>query len=329
MENLSKEKPSESFTSEKIKEIETISTSFLLSTPKNNLKRCQPSTSESQQKSPAKKLRLDPAIIKSIPDKKPKNQFIYGNYNRYYNYRHPCQEDDIRLIAFRSHLHLFTGKIILDIGCNDGAVTTAIAQNFGAKFITGIDIDRNLINRAKKNLLTIQKSITVNNNKQSIEKLFPFNIQFDQCNYVLSDDVLVEMEVEKFDVILCLSVTKWIHLNFGDAGLKRAFKRMFKQLKFGGYLILEAQQNWKSYKRRKNLSIEIKNNFQNIKLYPNKFDEYLLSDEIGFTKCSEIALSEHSIKGFQRPIKVFYKTALNGNQQQENENIVSIPMGQN
>jgi len=38
---------------------------------------------------------------------------------------------------------------------------------------------------------------------------------------------------EEYDVILALSISKWIHLNWGDEGIKRFFKRTFKHLNRG------------------------------------------------------------------------------------------------
>lgn len=38
---------------------------------------------------------------------------------------------------------------------------------------------------------------------------------------------------EEYDVILALSITKWIHLNWGDEGIKRFFKRTWRHLNQG------------------------------------------------------------------------------------------------
>ncbi|XP_018784778.1 PREDICTED: probable RNA methyltransferase bin3 [Bactrocera latifrons] len=135
---------------------------------------------------------------------------------------------------------------------------------------------------------------------------FPRNVFFRHQNYVLEDEAQLSNDTQQYDLILCLSVTKWIHLNFGDAGLKMAFKRMFNQLRPGGKLILEAQ-NWASYKKKKNLTPEIYNNYRNIEFFPNKFHEYLLSSEVGFSHSYTLGVPRHLSKGFCRPIQLYAK----------------------
>jgi len=68
--------------------------------------------------------------------------------------------------------------------------------------------------------------------------LFGRKVRFICDNYVLETDDLLELAQPEFDTILCLSTTKWIHLNFGDDGIKRAFKRMYAQLRPGNWSIL-------------------------------------------------------------------------------------------
>lgn len=75
-----------------------------------------------------------------------------------------------------------------------------------------------------------------------------------QGNYVLERDDLVDLQREEYDVILALSISKWIHLNWGDEGLKRTFRRIFRQLRPGGKFVLEPQE-WSSYKRKKKLTV--------------------------------------------------------------------------
>ena len=93
-----------------------------------------------------------PVLIPELPpkvSKKKEKRFVHGNYNRYYGYRNPAQERDVRLNIFRQEW--FEDKDVLDVGCNVGLVTLAIAKDFSPRRITGIDIDGNLVGVARKN----------------------------------------------------------------------------------------------------------------------------------------------------------------------------------
>ncbi|KYN35975.1 7SK snRNA methylphosphate capping enzyme [Trachymyrmex septentrionalis] len=263
-------------------------------------------------------------------------RYQYGNYNRYYGYRNPHHEVDPRLKMFVQRKELFLQKDILDIGCNIGHITLSVARDFGAKSVTGIDIDRTLINIARKNVkhyvncVQSPASNEDNDKRDSSDasffpmsmpisygpvdipgftknkhKGFPYNVIFVQGNYVLENDSLLCAEQTQFDTILCLSITKWIHLNFGDAGLKQAFKRMHAQLRPGGVLVLEPQ-GWASYTKKKNLTERIYKNYHNIEFRPHNFTQYLLST-IGFCQCEVVSIPPHPSKGFQRPIHLFTK----------------------
>lgn len=120
-------------------------------------------------------------------------------------------------------------------------------------------------------------------------------------------------------MILCLSVTKWVHLNWGDSGLKRLFKRVYGHLRSGGLFILEPQP-WESYVRRKKLTVGdpggffipsssvhfqrfnsplqdiISKNFHSIRLKPEQFSSYLTT-EVGFTSFEYLGAPKCSNRG--------------------------------
>ena len=152
-----------------------------------------------------------------------------------------------------------------------------------------------------------------------------------QSNYVLYHDDLLAKEEPRYDTILCLSVTKWIHLNWGDDGLIRAFKRRFLQLRSGGVLILEAQP-FESYKKKKlpvrileyysfrrkyfsyarfwsnviSFQVKLRSNVDKIELFPSMFENYLIS-KIGFKSCETLPVPNNKSQGFQRPVQIFQK----------------------
>jgi hypothetical protein len=97
---------------------------------------------------------------------------------------------------------------------------------------------------------------------------------------------------ERFDVIFCLSTIKYIHLNFGDLGLKALFLRAYSQLEDNGIFIIDPQP-WKSYKKKKKLTEATAANFSTIKLRPHLFKDYL--ESIGFKLLTTIIGTSPSI----------------------------------
>lgn len=135
---------------------------------------------------------------KSVPSlSKPKRHeevFMYGNYSRYYGYRSPALEEDVRLSCFPQTF--FQGKDVLDIGCNIGHVTLLIARDWRPKRIVGLDIDGKLIGIAKKNVKhyighkslhgstskSLSQAASNNGNNSALQpnELFPNNVMFMQ-----------------------------------------------------------------------------------------------------------------------------------------------------
>ncbi|XP_076364937.1 LOW QUALITY PROTEIN: 7SK snRNA methylphosphate capping enzyme-like [Tachypleus tridentatus] len=296
--------------------------SFRKNVSKNSCDDCQKEEREDTQQKRGRSRRKSRNA--EPPNFKQKNaQFQFGNYNRYYGYRNQQAEDE-RLKCMRREW--FENKDVLDIGCNVGHLTLSLAKDYNPRKIIGLDIDEQLIRVARRN---VRHYITAELSKgaefpismllchgpiaaaalpgrQDKPSHFPNNVFFIQGNYVLESDELLEAQQPEFDCILCLSLTKWIHLNWGDEGLKRVFQRMYAQLRPGGRVILEAQA-WKSYARKKKLTETIFKNYQNIKFRPEQFNEYLLSKEVGFSTCTLVDMPAHPSKGFCRPIYVFTK----------------------
>ncbi|KAG5844782.1 hypothetical protein ANANG_G00166350 [Anguilla anguilla] len=134
---------------------------------------------------------------------------------------------------------------------------------------------------------------------------FPANVSFVRGNYVLESDALLHAQRAEYDVILCLSISKWVHLNWGDSGLQRLFRRVYSHLHPGGVFILEPQP-WGSYGRRRKLTDTIYKNYHSIRLKPDQFCSYLTS-EVGFTGYELLGTPKSTSRGFERPIYKFYK----------------------
>ena len=224
--------------------------------------------------------------------------FIFGNYDAYYRYRgaasaDPSQSGDPRLQLLQRSW--FEGRSVLDIGCNSGVITFAMAEQFAPSSILGVDIDGHLISRAQGRLARLRQAAVMTASAQaagaaaaaaaagggsasaadgstaaapateSAPTGYPYNLEFRAENFVAKKHRQKQKKAAAkaaaaqaapaavgtaaakpsggggggpvkpvYGVILCLSVTKWIHLNWGDAGIKTLFRRVWESLPTDG-----------------------------------------------------------------------------------------------
>ena len=143
-----------------------------------------------------------PISAASVKFNEKAKKFCYGNYSKYYGYRNPDKEQDVRLQYFDDSF--FAGKDVLDLGCNIGHITLTIAKEYEPKKIVGVDIDGNLINVARKNIrryLSKEKSSKFPVSMQlcygplfgqgSNETKFPNNVTFRKVCYRFNSNYIL------------------------------------------------------------------------------------------------------------------------------------------
>ena len=236
------------------------------------------------------------------------NKYIFGNYDSYYGYRTLESDGRIKeLEKIRNHLE---GSHWLDVGCNNGQLTSLLGEKFKAKSVTGVDIDQRLINRAIQ--INKKKCIEV---PGDYEKYFPQKcselvkvskevprLSFHTVNISNLRDNIPLPDGNLFDIIMAFSVSKWIHLNFGDSGLRLAFSRISSLLNIGGLFILEAQP-WKSYKKAVS-KLGHAMTSRNLKIHPSEFGT-LLESQFGFEEYLTMKLDKND--GFTGRDIIIYK----------------------
>lgn len=224
--------------------------------------------------------------------KRPRGQFERGNYQGYYRYRKRghgadgASEDDRFKLLQESW---FRGKDCLDVGCNVGHLTRAIAAKFGAGRMLGIDVDASLVSRAAE----LQGGAG------------------DGVSFLCEDALDCELPDGSFDTVSCFSVSKWVHLHYGDDGVRDLFRTVRRLLRPGGLFVLEAQP-WRSYRKNRHASERARRNFRAIRLRPADFPAYLLSDEGGFSSFEDLGRPGSAIRGFDRPIWLLRKAGASG-----------------
>lgn len=253
--------------------------------------------------------------------KRQKRIFIHGNYNRYYGYRLGSQlEEDPRLqVLDRRWFH---GKRCLDIGCNEGVITLAAVQRFAPLSMLGVDIDESLIKTACRALskqrtdasnlhqrLTRHTSSAKSGDRTAAQRKAAAAAvrAFANVWFTCEDFAASQHTPQSLDTIMCLSVTKWVHLNQGDEGLKRLFGKVKEALVPGGWFILEPQP-WRSYqqaRRKQDMSAAPFAKLDMLELRPEGFPDYL-EQELGFILARELHVATSSA-GFNRPMYLFQR----------------------
>ena len=227
--------------------------------------------------------------------------YIYGNYKDYYTKRNRARIGNFDSSWFHS-------KRVLDIGCNSGNITLDIARLFSPTSIVGVDIDPDLIKRAKYSKACLASLSSHSSGSPDYYPIScPLNLgtvassHLSNVTFRLGDWVNEPLLETDFDVVLALSITKWIHLHGGDGGLKFFFKKCWKSLLPGGLLILEPQMS--GYQKRA-YTPKMKQTCAKIKLEPKDFANHLVS--LGFLLEKTLHI-ETQQKGFERSIFIFRK----------------------
>ena len=203
----------------------------------------------------------------------------------------------------------FDNASVLDVGCGPGVQCIRIAEAFNPRAVLGVDIDGSLITRARQ--LVRQRQLVAASGLLSATSSLPLSqrlllgmagdgasdsasasaattsapshlerVAFRCEDFVGSGD-LADHPRGGYNIILLLSVAKWVHLNSGDEGIFRLFRRAHSLLAPGGRLLLQAQP-WSSYARSSRASIDIMGTYQAIRLRPDRFPAFLL-DRVGFS----------------------------------------------
>lgn len=244
----------------------------------------------------------------------------------YYKRRLLAQWRDPRVELLRAEW--VSGKKCLDVGCNEGVFTILVANKFAPRMIVGCDVEFALVEKAIANLWkkaskhSLLHPLVDEKRMGEISKLIeelPRSYQLslvseEKVNKKLRDIVMFKQENyianpdagDKYETIFCMSTSKWIHLSYGDTGVKALFYKIYNSLADGGFFIFE-NESWNSYRKKRSMSAVFKQNYKSIKLRPKQFEKYL-TVVLGFTLVEKLSppLLETK-KGYDRTILVFRK----------------------
>jgi SAM-dependent methyltransferase len=183
-------------------------------------------------------------------------QHVYGNFQSYYDF-HPAVArsallpKDLFRILWKEQGSPTTFKLF-DVGCNEGDLTLMLLRLAREQLpddvhvvAFGVDIDTILIERARKKGVELLSSML-----NAEAKFVAADFMLDNNNYNLSH------YTGKLNFVSIFSVTMWVHLNHGDAGLRLFFDRACALLASKGVILVEPQ-SWRSYKTARKRALKL------------------------------------------------------------------------
>lgn len=220
----------------------------------------------------------------------------------------PGRADDVdeRIIALvewcGTHASLLRPvERVLDVGCNAAKPLLELCQLMKPppSYAEGVDIDSQLVRQARSALRRAWSQREPASTAASVEAMhyfprcfgslmgqlplppsaslepgpaFPTNISFIEADWVRTHSAIADSanvtENSMYDLILCFSLNKWVHLNQGDEGLVRLLARLASNLRTRGIVALEVQP-WRSYSQARTLSRDLRRNHARLRLRPD------------------------------------------------------------
>ncbi|KAK1863546.1 hypothetical protein I4F81_006101 [Pyropia yezoensis] len=216
------------------------------------------------------------------------------------------------------------GAAVLDVGCNNGTFTLAVATALAPRLVVGIDVDAGLVAVAKRKCegpatcVPHGAAATEANANAPGECAgapagapppFP-PVTFHVADFsTVAPAGLPPPPPGGYDVVLMLSVSKWIHLAAGDAGLQAAFRAAAAALSPTGVLVLEPQglNSYKAARRKGLLTPAMEANAAALRMLPPDGFQAFLLGEGGFARVECLRAKQGGGVPFDRPVYAYYK----------------------